>query len=204
MLPFRCSLRSAPVVIPQPLGWVGPVSVKGALRPSFAILAMLALRAVRGSGLLRAALDPAPSLKTRLRASQSLVDTFKRPSGATGHRIALGGPLRPPDGHSGPAWSSPAPQAWFRGSAPAPSPFGFDALADGLIEPLPSVWPSMGGSDRRVSGLGRHPADGPRSRPRPFFGNSRHRLNPFNENNVLSKSGQHRLTRKHTRFGPRR
>ena len=27
----------------------------------------------------------------------------------------------------------------------------------------------MGGSDRRVSGLGRHPADGPRSRPRPFF-----------------------------------
>ena len=67
----------------------------------------------------------------------------------------------------------------------------------------PSVWPlSMGGSDRRVSGLGRHPADGPRSRPRPFFGNSRHRLNPFNENNVLSKSGQHRLTRKHTRFGP--
>ena len=103
---------------------------------------MLALRAVRGSGLLRAALDPAPSLKTRLRASQSLVDTFKRPSGATGHRIALGGPLRPPDGHSGPAWSSPAPQAWFRGSAPAPSPFGFDALADGSIEPLPSVWPS--------------------------------------------------------------
>ena len=70
----------------------------------------------------RAALDPAPSLKTRLRASQSLVDTFKRPSGATGHRIALGGPLRPPDGHSGPAWSSPAPQAWFRGSAPAPQP----------------------------------------------------------------------------------
>ena len=70
------------------------------------------------------------------------MDTFKRPSGATGHRIALGGPLRPPDGHSGPAWSSPAPQAWFRGSAPAPSPFGFDALADGSIEPLPSVWPS--------------------------------------------------------------
>ena len=149
---------------------------------------MLALRAVRGSGLLRAALDPAPSLKTRLRASQSLVDTFKRPSGATGHRIALGGPLRPPDGHSGPAWSSPAPQAWFRGSAPAPSPFGFDALADGSIEPLPErLALSMGGSDRRVSGLGRHPADGPRSRPRPFFGNSRHRLNPFNENNVLSK-----------------
>ena len=149
--------------------------------------------------------DPAPSLKTRLRASQSLVDTFKRPSGATGHRIALGGPLRPPDGHSGPAWSSPAPQAWFRGSAPAPSPFGFDALADGSIEPLPErLALSMGGSDRRVSGLGRHPADGPRSRPRPFFGNSRHRLNPFNENNVLSKSGQHRLTRKHTRFGPRR
>ena len=119
---------------------------------------MLALRAVRGSGLLRAALDPAPSLKTRLRASQSLVDTFKRPSGATGHRIALGGPLRPPDGHSGPAWSSPAPQAWFRGSAPAPSPFGFDALADGLIEPLPErLALSMGGSDRRVSGLGRHP-----------------------------------------------
>ena len=199
--------RFAPlrVVIPQPLGWVGCVSVKGALSPVSAILAMLALRAVRGSGLLRAALDPAPSLKTRLRASQSLVDTFKRPSGATGHRIALGGPLRPPDGHSGPAWSSPAPQAWFRGSAPAPSPFGFDALADGSIEPLPErLALSMGGSDRRVSGLGRHPADGPRSRPRPFFGNSRHRLNPFNENNVLSKSGQHRLTRKHTRFGPRR
>ena len=121
--PFRCSLRSAPGGHP-PSRWAGSgcVSVKGALRPSFAILAMLALRAVRGSGLLRAALDPAPSLKTRLRASQSLVDTFKRPSGATGHRIALGGPLRPPDGHSGPAWSSPAPQAWFRGSAPAPQP----------------------------------------------------------------------------------
>ena len=66
----------------------------------------------------------------------------------------------------------------------------------------PSVWPSMGGSDRRVSGLGRHPADGPRSRPRPFFGNSRHRLNPFNENNVLSKSGQHRLTRKAYQIRP--
>ena len=122
VLPFRCSLRSAPVVIPQPLGWVGLCQRQGCASPVLAILAMLALRAVRGSGLLRAALDPAPSLKTRLRASQSLVDTFKRPSGATGHRIALGGPLRPPDGHSGPAWSSPAPQAWFRGSAPAPQP----------------------------------------------------------------------------------
>ena len=152
----------------------------------------------------RAALDPAPSLKTRLRASQSLVDTFKRPSGATGHRIALGGPLRPPDGHSGPAWSSPAPQAWFRGSAPAPSPFGFDALADGSIEPLPerlaSRWAAAiaaflasAVTPRTDHGAGRGP-----------FGNSRHRLNPFNENNVLSKSGQHRLTRKHTRFGPRR
>ena len=199
--------RFAPlrVVIPPAAGLGRAVSASRVLSPVLAILAMLALRAVRGSGLLRAALDPAPSLKTRLRASQSLVDTFKRPSGATGHRIALGGPLRPPDGHSGPAWSSPAPQAWFRGSAPAPSPFGFDALADGSIEPLPErLALSMGGSDRRVSGLGRHPADGPRSRPRPFFGNSRHRLNPFNENNVLSKSGQHRLTRKHTRFGPRR
>ena len=116
--------RFAPlrVVIPQPLGWVGLCQRQGCASPVLAILAMLALRAVRGSGLLRAALDPAPSLKTRLRASQSLVDTFKRPSGATGHRIALGGPLRPPDGHSGPAWSSPAPQAWFRGSAPAPQP----------------------------------------------------------------------------------
>ena len=107
---------------PQPLGWVGLCQRQGCASPVLAILAMLALRAVRGSGLLRAALDPAPSLKTRLRASQSLVDTFKRPSGATGHRIALGRPLRPPDGHSGPAWSSPAPQAWFRGSAPAPQP----------------------------------------------------------------------------------
>ena len=120
-LPVLASLRSG---WSSPSRWVGSgcVSVKGALSPVLAILAMLALRAVRGSGLLRAALDPAPSLKTRLRASQSLVDTFKRPSGATGHRIALGGPLRPPDGHSGPAWSSPAPQAWFRGSAPAPQP----------------------------------------------------------------------------------
>ena len=119
---LRCSLRSAPGGHPQPLGWVGLCQRQGCASPVLAILAMLALRAVRGSGLLRAALDPAPSLKTRLRASQSLVDTFKRPSGATGHRIALGGPLRPPDGHSGPAWSSPAPQAWFRGSAPAPQP----------------------------------------------------------------------------------
>ena len=118
-LPVLASLRSGGH--PQPLGWVGRQR-QGCASPVLAILAMLALRAVRGSGLLRAALDPAPSLKTRLRASQSLVDTFKRPSGATGHRIALGGPLRPPDGHSGPAWSSPAPQAWFRGSAPAPQP----------------------------------------------------------------------------------
>ena len=143
VLPFRCSLRSAPGGHPPAAGLGRAVSASRVRLPVLlAILAMLALRAVRGSGLLRAALDPAPSLKTRLRASQSLVDTFKRPSGATGHRIALGGPLRPPDGHSGPAWSSPAPQAWFRGSAPAPSPFGFDALADGSIEPLPSVWPS--------------------------------------------------------------
>ena len=122
VLPFRCSLRSAPGGHP-PSRWAGSgCQRQGCASPVLAILAMLALRAVRGSGLLRAALDPAPSLKTRLRASQSLVDTFKRPSGATGHRIALGGPLRPPDGHSGPAWSSPAPQAWFRGSAPAPQP----------------------------------------------------------------------------------
>ena len=116
--------RFAPlrVVIPPAAGLGRAVSASRVRLPVLAILAMLALRAVRGSGLLRAALDPAPSLKTRLRASQSLVDTFKRPSGATGHRIALGGPLRPPDGHSGPAWSSPAPQAWFRGSAPAPQP----------------------------------------------------------------------------------
>ena len=120
--PFRCSLRSAPGGHPPAVGLVGLCQRQGCASPVLAILAMLALRAVRGSGLLRAALDPAPSLKTRLRASQSLVDTFKRPSGATGHRIALGGPLRPPDGHSGPAWSSPAPQAWFRGSAPAPQP----------------------------------------------------------------------------------
>ena len=204
--PFRCSLRSAPGGHPPAAG-LGRVVSASRVRASPVLRNP---RHARPAGcawlrLLRAALDPAPSLKTRLRASQSLVDTFKRPSGATGHRIALGGPLRPPDGHSGPAWSSPAPQAWFRGSAPAPSPFGFDALADGSIEPLPErLALSMGGSDRRVSGLGRHPADGPRSRPRPFFGNSRHRLNPFNENNVLSKSGQHRLTRKHTRFGPRR
>ena len=121
--PFRCSLRSAPGGHP-PSRWAGSgcVSVKGALRPSSQSSPCSPCEGVRGSRLLRAALDPAPSLKTRLRASQSLVDTFKRPSGATGHRIALGRPLRPPDGHSGPAWSSPAPQAWFRGSAPAPQP----------------------------------------------------------------------------------
>ena len=119
-LPVLASLRSG---WSSPSRWAGSgCQRQGCASPVLAILAMLALRAVRGSGLLRAALDPAPSLKTRLRASQSLVDTFKRPSGATGHRIALGGPLRPPDGHSGPAWSSPAPQAWFRGSAPAPQP----------------------------------------------------------------------------------
>ena len=58
----------------------------------------------------------------------------------------------------------------FEGRRQLPSPFGFDALADGSIEPLPErLALSMGGSDRRVSGLGRHPADGPRSRPRPFL-----------------------------------
>ena len=104
---------------------------------------MLALRAVRGSGLLRAALDPAPSLKTRLRASQSLVDTFKRPSGATGHRIALGGPLRPPDGHSGPAWSSPAPASVVSrvgASSPARSALMLWRMARSSHSP--SVWPS--------------------------------------------------------------
>ena len=120
--PFRCSLRSARVVIPPAAGLGRAVSASRVrfARPRNPRHARPA--GVRGSRLLRAALDPAPSLKTRLRASQSLVDTFKRPSGATGHRIALGRPLRPPDGHSGPAWSSPAPQAWFRGSAPAPQP----------------------------------------------------------------------------------
>ena len=44
-----------------------------------------------------------------------------------------------------------------RVGASSPSPFGFDALADGSIEPLPErLALSMGGSDRRVSGLGRH------------------------------------------------
>ena len=120
--PFRCSLRSAPGGHPPAAGLGRAVS---ASRVRFA--RPRNPRHARPAGcawlrVARAALDPAPSLKTRLRASQSLVDTFKRPSGATGHRIALGGPLRPPDGHSGPAWSSPAPQAWFRGSAPAPQP----------------------------------------------------------------------------------
>ena len=202
-LPVLASLRSG-WSSPQPLGWVSCVSVKGALRPSSqsSPCSPCGLCVAR---VARAALDPAPSLKTRLRASQSLVDTFKRPSGATGHRIALGGPLRPPDGHSGPAWSSPAPQAWFRGSAPAPSPFGFDALADGSIEPLPErLALSMGGSDRRVSGLGRHPADGPRSRPRPFFWQFSASIKSLQRKQCIIKSGQHRLTRKHTRFGPRR
>ena len=46
----------------------------------------------------------------------------------------------------------------FEGRRQLPSPFGFDALADGSIEPLPErLALSMGGSDRRVSGLGRHP-----------------------------------------------
>ena len=45
----------------------------------------------------------------------------------------------------------------FEGRRQLPSPFGFDALADGSIEPLPErLALSMGGSDRRVSGLGRH------------------------------------------------
>ena len=120
-LPVLASLRSG---WSSPSRWAGSgcVSVKGALRPSSQSSPCSPCGLCVAPGLLRAALDPAPSLKTRLRASQSLVDTFKRPSGATGHRIALGGPLRPPDGHSGPAWSSPAPQAWFRGSAPAPQP----------------------------------------------------------------------------------
>ena len=106
------------------------------------ILAMLALRAVRGSGLLRAALDPAPSLKTRLRASQSLVDTFKRPSGATGHRIALGGLYGLQTGILGLHGLHQLRKRGFEGRRQLPSPFGFDALADGSIEPLPSVWPS--------------------------------------------------------------
>ena len=166
---------------------------------------MLALRAVRGSGLLRAALDPAPSLKTRLRASQSLVDTFKRPSGATGHRIALGGP------------STASRRAFwacmvFTSSASVVSRVGASSPARSAL----MLWRMARSSHSRASG----PLDGrqrsPRFWPRPsprgrtteqaaaLFGNSRHRLNPFNENNVLSKSGQHRLTRKHTRFGPRR
>ena len=121
--PFRCSLRSAPGGHPPAAGWGRAVS---ASRVRFRPSSQSSHARPAGCAWLRVApggpLDPAPSLKTRLRASQSLVDTFKRPSGATGHRIALGGPLRPPDGHSGPAWSSPAPQAWFRGSAPAPQP----------------------------------------------------------------------------------
>ena len=78
--------RFAPlrVVIPPAVGLGRVRQRQGCASPVLAILAMLALRAVRGSGLLRAALDPAPSLKTRLRASQSLVDTFKR--AFRGHR----------------------------------------------------------------------------------------------------------------------
>ena len=199
--PFRCRFARS--------GWSSPAAGSG--RRQASALPVCNPRHARPAGCawLRvawAALDPAPSLKTRLRASQSLVDTFKRPSGATGHRIALGGPST---ASRRAFWAcmvfTSSASVVSRVGASSPARSAFDALADGSIEPLPErLALSMGGSDRRVSGLGRHPADGPRSRPRPFFGNSRHRLNPFNENNVLSKSGQHRLTRKHTRFGPRR
>ena len=197
--------RFAPPGWSSPSRWAGSgcVSVKGALRPSS-----------QSSPCSPCGLCVAPGCSGRpltLPHPQNAPTGLSEPRGyvqaAWGHRhrIALGGPLRPPDGHSGPAWSSPAPQAWFRGSAPAPQPVRLDALADGSIEPLPErLALSMGGSDRRVSGLGRHPRGRTTEQAAALFGNSRHRLNPFNENNVLSKSGQHRLTRKHTRFGPRR
>ena len=66
--------RFAPlrVVIPQPLGWVGLCQRQGCASPVLAILAMLALRAVRGSGLLGRPLTlPHPSKRAYgpLRAS---------------------------------------------------------------------------------------------------------------------------------------
>ena len=142
VLPFRCSLRSAPGGHPPAVGLGRAVSAsrvrfarpRNPRQPSPCGLCV----APGCSGRPLTLPHPSKRAYGPLRASW----IRSRPSGATGHRIALGGPLRPPDGHSGPAWSSPAPQAWFRGSAPAPSPFGFDALADGSIEPLPSVWPS--------------------------------------------------------------
>ena len=67
----------------SPSRWAGSgcVSVKGALRPSSQSSLALALRAVRGSGLLRAALDPAPSSK---RAYGPLRASWIRSSGLPG------------------------------------------------------------------------------------------------------------------------
>ena len=203
-LPVLASLRSG---WSSPSRWAGSgcVSVKGALRPSSQSSPCSPCESVRGSGCSGRPLTlPHPqNAPTGLSEPRGYVQAAFR-----GHR-APNSPRRASTASRRAFWAcmvfTSSASVVSRGRRQLPSPFGFDALADGSIEPLPErLALSMGGSDRRVSGLGRHPADGPRSRPRPFFGNSRHRLNPFNENNVLSKSGQHRLTRKHTRFGPRR
>ena len=70
-LPVLASLRSG-WSSPQPLGWVGLCQRQGCASPVLAILAMLALRAVRGSGLLGRPLTlPHPSKRAYgpLRAS---------------------------------------------------------------------------------------------------------------------------------------
>ena len=120
--PFRCSLRPLRVVIPPAARLSGCVSVKGALRPSSQSSPCSPCGLCVAPGCSGRPLTlPHPSKRAYGPLRASWIRSSGLP-GATGHRIALGGPLRPPDGHSGPAWSSPAPQAWFRGSAPAPQP----------------------------------------------------------------------------------
>ena len=82
-LPVLASLRSG---WSSPSRWAGSgcVSVKGALRPSSQSSPCSPCGLCVAPGCSGRPLTlPHPS--KRLRASQSLVDTFKRPSGATGH-----------------------------------------------------------------------------------------------------------------------
>ena len=204
--PFRCSLRPLRVVIPPAAGLGRVVS---ASRVRFA-------SSSQSSPCSPCGLCVAPGCSGRpltLPHPQNAPTGLSEPRGYVqaafrGHR-APNSPRRASTASRRAFWacmvftSSASVVSRVGASSPARSALMLWRMARSSHSS--SVWPSRwAAAIAAFLASAVTPADGPRSRPRPFFGNSRHRLNPFNENNVLSKSGQHRLTRKHTRFGPRR
>ena len=179
-------------------GWSSPsrwlagraVSVKGALRPSSqsSPCSPCGLCVAPGCSGRPLTLPPIPqNAPTGLSEPRGYVQAAFR-----GHR-APNSPRRASTASRRAFWacmvftSSASVVSRVGASSPARSALMLWRMAS--IEPLPERLALLDGRQRSPRFWPRPspPADGPRSRPRPFFGNSRHRLNPLQRKQCIIK-----------------